>query len=64
MSLDPESIMAMLNIGAVTGKITLRKAEIMDCVEQIRFTNTIVPAYTNDPFRKIKRAVRIVFELQ
>lgn len=54
----------MLNIGTVQScKIAFRKTEIVNSIQQVGFTHSILAANANDPFRKIKRTITVVFEL-
>jgi hypothetical protein len=45
-------------------KITFGKTEVMDRIQQIRLAHTITAANANDPLRKLKVVLKIIFKLK
>lgn len=65
MPFKAKSAFSLLHIVTIQpAKIAFGKAEIMDSIQQVCFACAIVAANTNDPFFKIKRTVRVIFELE
>lgn len=63
MSFNPETLASLADIVCITGKIAFCKTEIMQCIQQVGFSNAIFTANSNYPFFYIKRGRLIIFEL-
>jgi len=55
----------MMNVcSIVPTEITFSEAQIVNCIKQIGFANTIAAANANNSFRKSELLAKVVFELK
>jgi hypothetical protein len=59
----PETIISLQNIGCIPCKITFREAEIMDGIQQIRFSNPVASRNAYYSFCEWNKAAQIILEL-